>query len=157
MTTSLEVQTTWYNLVLNTSAVKALYSIFFAHSINFASEFETARLRDSENKINYVVYTTSRSQVFQISNLATQRFDVRIEYTREIRLSTESEDNQAFQLTLETIEDQAVTQLNKTWSGLVDYWTTSGSPTSIERVQIDNIQCLRATLIYTGFKHVSLA
>lgn len=157
MTTSAEVQAAWFNLVLDTNVVKALCAVFFAHSINFNSEFETSRLRDNENKINYIVYTTSRSQEFQISNQATQRFDVKIEYTRELRLSVEEDDYLDFQQTLETIEDEAITNLGKTWGGLVDYWVTSGAAPTIEQVEVDKVACLRAAITYTGFKHVSLA
>lgn len=157
MTTSSQVQDAWFDSVLDTTTIKAYCTNFFAHSLNFNSEFETSRLRDNENKINYIVYTTTRSQTFQIGSLATQKFEVRLECTREIRVSEEASDFEQFQESLEVIEDQAVTQLGKTWGGLVDYWRTSESQTTTEQILVDNKQCLRATLVYTGFKHVALA
>ncbi|RTL05642.1 hypothetical protein EKK58_07480 [Candidatus Dependentiae bacterium] len=157
MTTSSQVQDAWFDSVLNTSTVKEYCTIFFAHTVAFNSEFETARLRDAESKINYILYTTTRSQTFQIGSLATQKFEVRLEYTREIRVSEEAEDFEQFQEALEVIEDQAVTQLGKTWGGLVDYWRTSEGQPVREQISVDGKQCLRAALIYTGFKHVALA
>lgn len=157
MTTSSQVQDAWFTSVLDTSTIKDYCTNFFAHSLSFNSEFEVARLRDNENKINYIVYTTTRSQTFQIGSLATQRFEVRLEYTREIRVSEEAEDFEQFQEALEVIEDQAVTELGKTWGGLVDYWRTSDAQPVTEQILVDNKQCLRSTLVYTGFKHVALA
>lgn len=157
MTASSEIQTAWYDSVLNTTVIKAYCVNFFAHTLTFNSEFETSRLRDLESKINYIVYTTTRAQEFQISSLATQKFEVRLEHTREIRVSEESSDFETFQGTLEAIENQAITALGKSWGGLVDYWTTSTNQPTTEQVLVDGKQCLRSTLVYTGFKHVELA